>query len=43
MVKRLELKYDWSQRIREHNERLRLMARWLTHIQCFINFDTIKA
>ena len=27
MVKRLELKYDWSQRIRDHNERLRLMAR----------------
>lgn len=27
MVKRIDLKYDWSQRIREHNERLRLMAR----------------
>ena len=27
IIKRIELKYDLSVRIREHNERLRLMAR----------------
>jgi hypothetical protein len=27
IVKKLELSYDWSARIREHNERKRLMAR----------------
>ena len=27
IVKRIELTYDWSARIREHNERKRLMAR----------------
>jgi hypothetical protein len=27
VVKKVELSYDWSARIREHNERKRLMAR----------------
>lgn len=27
LVKRLELSYDWSARIREHNERKRMLAR----------------
>lgn len=27
IVKKIELSYDWSERIREHNERKRLMAR----------------
>lgn len=27
IVKKIDLKYDWSARMREHNERLRLMAR----------------
>ncbi len=27
LVKRVELKYDWSARIREHNERKRMLAR----------------
>ena len=27
LVNRLELKYDWSKRIREHNERKRMLAR----------------
>ena len=27
LVRKLELTYDWSERIREHNERKRMLAR----------------